>query len=145
MTRRVSQREKTPLSASINPGILPNAATPASHPDRRALLIQIAAVHGLIVDYIGIAQNLKSALSQYSPGDRKEVEMDPGAAEAVLREKYEIVRAMFHGFDYLTALKGTATERLKMMASAIEWVLDLQQSRRSRNHRRAQEAGPASI
>jgi hypothetical protein len=32
------------LSASINPGILPNAATPASHPDRRALLIQIAAV-----------------------------------------------------------------------------------------------------
>jgi len=34
------------LSASINPGILPNAATPASHPDRRALLIQIAAVHG---------------------------------------------------------------------------------------------------
>jgi hypothetical protein len=33
------------LSASINPGILPNAATPASHPDRRALLIQIAAVH----------------------------------------------------------------------------------------------------
>ncbi|WP_046867700.1 type I restriction endonuclease subunit R [Microvirga massiliensis] len=82
---------------------------------------------GLIVDYIGIAQSLKSALGQYSPGDRKEVEMDPSAAEAVLREKYEIVRAMFHGFDYLTALQGTPIERLKMMASAIEWVLDFQQ------------------
>lgn len=82
---------------------------------------------GLIVDYIGIAQSLKSALGQYSPGDRKEVEMEPGAAEAVLREKYEIVRAMFHGFDYLTALQGTPTERLMMMASAIEWVLNFQQ------------------
>ena len=82
---------------------------------------------GLIVDYIGIAQSLKSALSQYSPGDRKEIEMDPGAAEAILREKYEIVRTMFPAFDYISALQGTPTERLKMMASAIEWVLDLQQ------------------
>jgi type I restriction enzyme, R subunit len=82
---------------------------------------------GLIVDYIGVAQSLRSALSQYSPGDRKEVEMDPGAAEAILREKYEIVRTMFHGFDYVSALQGTPTERLKMMASAMEWVLDLQQ------------------
>ncbi len=82
---------------------------------------------GLIVDYIGVAQSLKSALSVYSPGDRKEVEMDPGAAEAVLREKYEIVRAIFHGFDHTSALHGTAGQRLAMMASAIEWVLDIQQ------------------
>ena len=82
---------------------------------------------GLIVDYIGIAQNLKSALGVYSPGDRKKVEMEPGAAEAVLREKVEIVRAIFHGFDYVSALHGSAGQRLAMMASAIEWVLDLQQ------------------
>src|SRR3954453_4632377 len=44
---------------------------------------------GLIVDYIGIAQSLKSALNQYSPGDRKQVEMDADAAEAVMRERAE--------------------------------------------------------
>jgi type I restriction enzyme R subunit len=82
---------------------------------------------GLIVDYIGIAQSLKTALGQYSPGDRKEVQMEPGAAEAVLREKFDIVQTMFHEFDYQTALHGTATQRLAMMAAAIEWLLNLRQ------------------
>lgn len=52
--------------------------------------------------------------------------MEPDAAEAVLQEKIEVVRALFHGFNYLTALHGSPSERLKMMASGIEWVLDLQ-------------------
>ncbi len=81
---------------------------------------------GLIVDYIGIAQNLKSALQQYSPGDRDNVGIDESKAIAVMLERYEIVRDMYHGFDYLTALKGTPRERMNMMASAIEWILDLQ-------------------
>ena len=81
---------------------------------------------GLIVDYIGIAQNLKSALQQYSPGDRNNVGIDESKAIAVMLERYEIVRDMYHGFDYLTALKGTPQERMNMMASAIEWILDLQ-------------------
>ena len=50
---------------------------------------------GLVVDYIGIAQNLKSALSQYSSGDREQVGIDEDDAVRVLLEKYEIVRAMF--------------------------------------------------
>jgi type I restriction enzyme R subunit len=53
--------------------------------------------------------------------------MEPGAAEAVLREKVEIARAIFYGFDYSSSLYGSAGERLAMMASAIEWVLDVQQ------------------
>jgi type I restriction enzyme R subunit len=44
----------------------------------------------------------------------------------VMVEKYEIVRDMFHGFDYKSALIGTPQERLKMMAGAIEWILDMQ-------------------
>jgi type I restriction enzyme R subunit len=82
---------------------------------------------GLIVDYIGIAQNLKSALAQYSRPDQDKTGIDEAEAVAVLLEKYQIVRDMFHGFDYRTGLGGTPTERLAMMAGAIEWILDRQQ------------------
>jgi len=82
---------------------------------------------GLIVDYIGIAQNLKSALAQYSKPDQDKTGIDEAEAVAVLLEKYEIVRDMFHGFDYRTGLAGTPGERLAMMAGAIEWILQKQQ------------------
>ena len=82
---------------------------------------------GLIVDYIGIAQNLKSALAQYSKPDQDKTGIDEAEAVAVMLEKYDIVRAMFHGFDYRSALGGTPSERLAMMAGAIEWILDKQQ------------------
>ncbi len=104
---------------------------------------------GLIVDYIGIAQNLKDALAQYSPRDRESTGIDEAKAVAVMREKYEIVRDMFRGFDYLCALSGTPQERLVMMAGAIEWILDLQQKLAAKEnteegkknaHRRYQDA-----
>jgi len=82
---------------------------------------------GLIVDYIGIAQSLKSALAQYSQRDQESTGIDEAQAVAVLLEKYEVVRDMFHGFDYITALNGTQQQRLAMMAGAIEWILDKQQ------------------
>ncbi len=82
---------------------------------------------GLVVDYIGIAQNLKSALAQYSPKDRESTGIDEAEAIAVMLEKYEVVRDMFHGFDYLSGLNGSPQERLAMMAGAIEWILNLQQ------------------
>jgi type I restriction enzyme, R subunit len=82
---------------------------------------------GRIVDYIGIAQNLKSALSQYSKNDKDNTGIDGAIAERVLLEKYEVVRDMYHGFDYKTALGGTPNDRLAMMAGAIEWILDRQQ------------------
>ena len=82
---------------------------------------------GLIVDYIGIAQNLKSALQQYSKNDQENTGIDEKQAIAVMMEKYEIVRDMYHGFDYASALGGTPQQRLTMMAEAIEWILNLQQ------------------
>jgi type I restriction enzyme R subunit len=90
---------------------------------------------GLIVDYIGIAQHLKSALGQYSGADQNQTGIDEAAAERVMLEKYEIVRAMFRpesdsGLDYLRALDPNATPqlRLSIMASAVEWVLAMQQA-----------------
>ena len=82
---------------------------------------------GLIVDYIGVAQNLKSALGQYSREDRRHAGVDEAEAVAVMLEKYEVVRDMFHGFDYRTGLTGTPQERLVALAGAMEWVLEMQQ------------------
>jgi len=104
---------------------------------------------GLVVDYIGIAQNLKSALGQYSKDDRKHAGIDEAQAVAVMLEKYEIVRDMFHGFDYTRGLSGSPQERLAVMAAAIEWVLDMQQQEagkesteegKKRAHRRFNDA-----
>ena len=81
---------------------------------------------GLIVDYIGIAQNLKSALQQYSKNDQENTGVDEAQAVAVMLEKYEIVRDMYHGFDYQSALNGSPQARLVMMAGAMEWILHLQ-------------------
>ena len=87
---------------------------------------------GLIVDYIGIAQNLKSALGQYSRDDRRHAGIDEAEAVAVMLEKYEIVSVMFApdtngGFDYRAGLIGSPRERLAALAGAIEWVLNMQQ------------------
>lgn len=82
---------------------------------------------GLVVDYIGIAHNLKAALAQYSKSDRDNTGIDEAQAVALLQEKYEIVRGMFHGFDYAAALHGEPAQRLAVMAGAVEWILGRQQ------------------
>lgn len=81
---------------------------------------------GLVVDYIGIAQNLKNALGQYSGSDQREVGIDEAEAVAVLLERYEVVKAMYYGFDYARGLEGTPHERLIVLAEAIEWILSRQ-------------------
>jgi type I restriction enzyme R subunit len=81
---------------------------------------------GLVVDYIGLAHSLQEALKQYSKGDRRQAGIDEAEAVAVMLEKYEIVRDMFHGFDYSKAVHGSSKERLAAMAAAMEWILELQ-------------------
>jgi type I restriction enzyme R subunit len=89
---------------------------------------------GLVVDYIGIAQNLKAALRQYSGADRDETGIDEQEAINGMLERYEIVRDMFRpglpdGFDYRPALAADATPQLRLtiMAGAMDWVLTMQQ------------------
>lgn len=81
---------------------------------------------GLVVDYIGIAQNLKNALRDFSKSDQKQTGVDEAEAVAVLIEKYDVVKAMYHGFDYEHGLTGTPHERLVVLAEAIEWILTKQ-------------------
>ncbi|MDE1173663.1 MAG: DUF3387 domain-containing protein [Parvibaculaceae bacterium] len=74
---------------------------------------------GLVVDYIGIAQNLKNALGQYSGSDQRQAGIDEAEAVAVLLEKYEVVKAMYRGFDYARGLAGTPHQRLVVLAEAL--------------------------
>jgi len=89
---------------------------------------------GLVVDYIGIAQNLKNALAVYSQHDQEQTGIDEEQAVAVMVEKYEIVRAMFNGFDYSPAFSPNASpqQRLSIMAQALDWVDRMQQAQAAR-------------
>lgn len=104
---------------------------------------------GLVVDYIGIAQRLKEALRDYSARDQQQAGIDEAQAISILLEKYDVVRAMFHSFDYQRGLAGTPQERLVVMAEAIEWILSQQHqaaeqeadgNAKKRAHRRYQDA-----
>ena len=66
----------------------------------------------------------------------------------MMLEKYDVVRSMYHGFDYMRGLAGTPQERLIAMAEAIEWILDRQhkaaergttEEARKKAHRRYQD------
>lgn len=81
---------------------------------------------GLVVDYIGVAQNLKNALGQYSGADQRQAGIDEAEAIAVLLEKFDVVKTMYHGFDYARGLAGSGQERLIVLAEALEWILDHQ-------------------
>ena len=82
---------------------------------------------GLIVDYIGIAQNLKQALGVYSAGDRQQVGINQEQATQEMMRRYEVVCDIFHGFEHDAGLRGTPQARLACMAEALEFILDLQQ------------------
>lgn len=81
---------------------------------------------GLIVDYLGIAESLKRALSDYTEGDRGETGIPEEDVVSIMLEKYEIVSAMFHGFDISKFFRGTPEERLAAIAGAMEHILSLE-------------------
>ncbi|WP_245520963.1 MULTISPECIES: type I restriction endonuclease subunit R [unclassified Mesorhizobium] len=104
---------------------------------------------GLIVDYIGIAQNLKNALGQYTKSDQEKTGIDEEEAVAVLMEKFEVVRGMFHGHDYSLGIVGRPHQRLAALADAIDWILKWQENEaakvggtdeKKKAHRRFQDA-----
>jgi type I restriction enzyme R subunit len=55
---------------------------------------------GLIVDYIGIAEDLRKSLSKYTTEAIKDILTDINQVIDILKEKYDIISSMFYGFDY---------------------------------------------
>ena len=79
---------------------------------------------GLIVDYLGLAHELKRALATYTEsGGTGQTALDQAEAVAVMLEKYEICGGLFHGFDRSRWTTGTPQERLALLPAAQEHIL----------------------
>ena len=79
---------------------------------------------GLIVDYIGIASDLKEALAIYSEsGGKGSPTLDINEAVAVMKEKYEIVQNLLWGFDYKKYFKENVNEKLTTILETQEYIL----------------------
>ena len=79
---------------------------------------------GLVVDYLGLAHELKRALADYTEaGGAGEAVLDQGAAVAAMIEKYEVCCGLFHGFDRSGWAAGAPADRLALLPAAQEHVL----------------------
>lgn len=79
---------------------------------------------GLVVDYLGIAHELKEALATYTEsGGTGRTALPQEEAVAVMLEKYEICCGLFHGFNWSAWVTGTPAERLGLLPNAQEHVL----------------------
>lgn len=79
---------------------------------------------GLIVDYLGIAPELKKALSNYSKsGGRGRPTFNQSEAIAVMKEKYEVVSQMYHHFEYREFFKASPKRKMQIIPEAMEHIL----------------------
>ena len=86
---------------------------------------------GLIVDYLGIASDLKKALSFYSAGGGKgEPALPQEKAVSLMLEKFEIVSQMFHGFDYKQYFTADTSTKLSLILFAEEHILKLENGKK---------------
>jgi type I restriction enzyme R subunit len=80
---------------------------------------------GLVVDYLGLADQLKYALATYTQsGGKGEQSIDTAAAIAVMQEKHEIACGMMHGFDWSKWRDGTPAEKISLLPGAQEHILE---------------------
>ena len=86
---------------------------------------------GLVVDYLGIASDLKKALSFYSDNGGKG---DPALAQeqavALMLEKLEVVSQMYHGFEYEKYFEADTRNKLSLILEAEEHILGLEDGKK---------------
>ena len=86
---------------------------------------------GLVVDYLGIASDLKKALSFYADGGGKG---DPAEAQeqavALMLEKLEVVTQFYNGFEYEAFFVAETSEKLSIILAAEEHILGLENGRK---------------
>lgn len=86
---------------------------------------------GLVVDYLGIAADLKKALSFYTESGGKG---DPAIAQEkavqIMLEKLEVVSQMFYGFNYEEYFEASTGRKLSLILEAEEHILDLERGKK---------------
>ena len=79
---------------------------------------------GLVVDYLGLAQDLRQALATYTEsGGTGRTTIDKEEAVTIMLEKHEVCCALFHSFDWSRWTSGTPSERVGLIPLAQEHIL----------------------
>lgn len=86
---------------------------------------------GLVVDYLGIASDLKKALSFYSDsGGKGDPTQQQEQAVALMQEKLEVVEQMLHGLDYQQYFAETTSGKLSWILKTEDFILGLEDGRK---------------
>ena len=86
---------------------------------------------GLVVDYLGIASDLKKALSFYSDaGGKGDPTILQEQAVELMLEKLEVVSQMFHGFAYEEYFEADTSKKLSIILAAEEHILNLEDGKK---------------
>lgn len=86
---------------------------------------------GLVVDYLGVAVALRDALSIYTEsGGHGNPVLDVAEAIAIMKTKFEIVRDLFHGFNYMLYFSSTTSGQLQIILDAEEHILGVEDGKK---------------
>jgi type I restriction enzyme R subunit len=86
---------------------------------------------GLVVDYLGIASDLKKALSFYSDsGGKGNPTQQQSQAVALMQEKLEVVEQIFYGFDYKQYFTTDTAGKLSCILKAEDFILGLEDGKK---------------
>ena len=86
---------------------------------------------GLVVDYLGVASDLKEALSFYSEaGGKGDPTLAQEQAVTLLLEKIEVVSAMYHGFSYEDYFEADTAQKLSLILAAEDYILGLEDGKK---------------
>jgi type I restriction enzyme R subunit len=79
---------------------------------------------GLIVDYLGLADQLKKAMANYTQaGGKGQPALDQEAAVRKMLEHFDVVKSILHGFDYSKHLTARPADRLQIVRNAVEFII----------------------
>jgi len=87
---------------------------------------------GLIVDYIGIADHLRTALGNYTKQDREMVGVDTSLAVKLMHEKIDLIHELLHQHDYSDFFSNEANSqwRLQIIVATIDYIFGLGNNRK---------------
>lgn len=82
---------------------------------------------GLIVDYLGLADQLKKAMANYThAGGKGQPAFDQEAAVRKMLENFDVVKTLVHGFDYSRHLTAKPAQRVQLVLDAANYIVSLE-------------------